>query len=168
MKQEGIKKAATFRRWLIFYAAVIISCVALLIFSAAIHPVHVIGDSMYPTFCDGEILTTYELKDGEVPELNRVIVFNLTSSKKLIKRVVAVPGDTIEIIDGRLYRNGEIVEDGFPVMDYSGWITRECVVPEKCVFVLGDNRNNSSDSRTFGFVDVDSIFGVVDKSLFRP
>ena len=146
MKQEGIKKAATFRRWLIFYAAVIISCVALLIFSAAIHPVHVIGDSMYPTFCDGEILTTYELKDGEVPELNRVIVFNLTSSKKLIKRVVAVPGDTID----------------------SGWITRECVVPEKCVFVLGDNRNNSSDSRTFGFVDVDSIFGVVDKSLFRP
>jgi signal peptidase I len=79
--------------------------------------------------------------------------------KDLIKRVVAVGGDTIEGRDGRVYVNGELIEEpylepGTPTND----LGRE-VVPEGTVFVMGDNRLNSEDSRVFGPIDEDTIIG---------
>jgi signal peptidase I len=79
--------------------------------------------------------------------------------KDLIKRVVAVDGDTIEGRDGRVYVNGELIEEpylepGTPTND----LDRE-VVPEGMVFVMGDNRMNSEDSRVFGPIDEDTIIG---------
>ncbi|HET6774030.1 MAG TPA: signal peptidase I [Acidimicrobiales bacterium] len=79
--------------------------------------------------------------------------------KDLIKRVVAVGGDSIEGRDGRVYVNGELIEEpylepGTPTND----LDRE-VVPEGTVFVMGDNRLNSEDSRVFGPIDEDTIIG---------
>jgi signal peptidase I len=79
--------------------------------------------------------------------------------KDLIKRVIAVGGDTIEGRDGRVYVNGELIDEpylqpGTPTND----LERE-VVPAGTVFVMGDNRSNSEDSRVFGPIDEDTIIG---------
>ncbi len=79
--------------------------------------------------------------------------------KDLIKRVIAVGGDTIEGHDGQVYVNGERIEEsyleaGTPTED----LDRE-VIPEGMVFVMGDNRVNSEDSRVFGPIDEDTIVG---------
>jgi signal peptidase I len=79
--------------------------------------------------------------------------------KDLIKRVIAVGGDTIEGRNGEVYVNGELIDepyivDGTPTTD----LDRE-VIPEGMVFVMGDNRQNSEDSRVFGPIDEDTIVG---------
>ena len=79
--------------------------------------------------------------------------------KDLIKRVIAVGGDTIEGRDGRVYVNGELIEE--PYLE-PGAATNDLereVVPDGTVFVMGDNRMNSEDSRVFGPIDEDTIIG---------
>jgi signal peptidase I len=98
------------------------------------------------------------------PERGDIIVFNppTVSDKPYIKRVIGLPGETITIADGFVYVNGVKLDE--PYID--GAIT-ECnrskcdpvTVAEGSVFVLGDNRRNSSDSRIFGPIKVDSIIG---------
>ena len=88
----------------------------------------------------------------------------------IIKRVIAKAGDTIRIdfVDGIVYRNGEELKEDYikePIRDhYQGWMesNREYVVPDNCVFVMGDNRNKSNDSRNMldvGFIDTNFIMG---------
>lgn len=88
----------------------------------------------------------------------------------IIKRVIATEGDTIRIDFGRgeVYRNGELLEEDYikePIrVHYQGWMesNKEYVVPENCVFVMGDNRNASNDSRNMadlGFIDTNYIMG---------
>jgi signal peptidase I len=82
-----------------------------------------------------------------------------------IKRVIGLPGDEIDIINGSLYVNGIEQKETY----VKGSTTKQNFdlpsnVPENKVFVMGDNRENSKDSREFGFVDVDKIKG---KAVFR-
>lgn len=82
-----------------------------------------------------------------------------------IKRVIGMPGDQIDIIDGSLYINGEKQKETY----IKGTTTKQsfelpCTVPENKVFVMGDNREVSKDSRQFGFVDIEKIKG---KAVFR-
>ncbi len=78
-----------------------------------------------------------------------------------IKRVVAVAGDTVEFIDGKFYRNGEIVEEDYiydqTVVTYPNG--EKIVVPDGCVYVMGDNRNVSQDSRSIGVVPIYALTG---------
>ena len=100
------------------------------------------------------------------PERGDIIVFDppLRSPKPYIKRVIGLPGELVEIREGNVYIDGirldePYVDDGI-TRCHNGQATCEIgVVPEGNVFVLGDNRNNSSDSRTFSWVDIDSIIG---------
>ena len=147
--------------YLAFYALLFTCLVVLIALKAKLHPVVVSGASMSPTYTNGEFLATKPLEKGEIPEVGSVVVFARNDGKKLIKRVKAVPGDTIMIVDGVFYRNGEAVDDGFPAMEDPGWVLAQETVPENCIFVLGDNRNASSDSRIFGYINIDEIFGVV-------
>jgi signal peptidase I len=101
------------------------------------------------------------------PERGDIVVINppngATADKPYIKRVIGVPGDAFEIRDDRVYINGiELVE---PYLD-RGTATDNCrevcgplTVPEGSVIVLGDNRDNSEDSRYFGFVPIENIIG---------
>lgn len=81
---------------------------------------------------------------------------------RLVKRVVGIPGDKIEIKDGQVYRNEKLLDE-----DYIKGITMgkaleyPIVVPEGQLFVMGDNRENSRDSRMFGFVDYRSVEGKI-------
>jgi signal peptidase I len=100
------------------------------------------------------------------PERGDIIVFNApvdNASKPYIKRVIGLPGETVEIHDDHVFIDGQQLEEPY----LKGAATfcaggRDCppvTVPEGSIFVMGDNRDNSSDSRSFGVVDVDRIIG---------
>jgi len=110
------------------------------------------GASMVPTLHDGERLIvdklTYRFSE---PKRGEIIVFKYPANPKyrFIKRVIGIPGDEIMIENGKVYLNGRPLEEDYisePINERFG----PFVVPEGTVFVLGDNRNNSQDSRYFG------------------
>ncbi len=93
-----------------------------------------------------------------------IVVFDRPSGlpseyDELIKRVIGLPGDTVEGHDGAVYVNGEALDEpyldeGVTILDFA-----PVVVPEGELFMMGDNRNRSSDSRVFGPIDVDTVVG---------
>ena len=87
-------------------------------------------------------------------------------AKTLIKRVIAIPGDTIAIVDQKVILNGEVLEEDYIKDGYTNTELEEMKIPAGKIFVMGDNRQNSSDSRSksVGLVDIDSISG---KAVFR-
>ena len=96
---------------------------------------------------------------GDVVELNPP----LPSSQPYIKRVIGLPGDTIEFRDGYVYINGERLNepyiDGAVTECNSGPFCSVDKIPDGHVYVLGDNRDNSSDSRSFGYVKIEDLVG---------
>ena len=115
----------------------------------------VIGTSMSPTLADGDNLIvekiSYRFSD---PQRFDIIVFPYQQTNKhYIKRIIGLPGETVQIIDGYVYINGELLEENYgnAVMDNAGIAVNPIVLGEDEYFVLGDNRNNSEDSR-FGAV----------------
>ncbi len=118
------------------------------------------GNSMYPTLHDKDVVV-YERKVDDY-RVGDVVVFTTAEGEEFVKRVVAVAGDTVNIQNGTVYVNGaEQVLNG-PVgdtkrMDMS--IENPYIVGDNEVYVLGDNRVNSEDSRMFGAVNIDHIKG---------
>jgi signal peptidase I len=92
-----------------------------------------------------------------------VFIFPRDRSKDFIKRAIGLPGDTVEIRDRKIYINDRLIEDPWGI--YSSWgptapdTYGPKVVPPDSLFVLGDNRNNSQDSRYWGFVPLDDVLG---------
>ena len=82
-----------------------------------------------------------------------------------IKRVIALPGEHVEIKDGKVYINGEELQEDYLqsgiVTDLLGVGFDDFVVPENCVFAMGDNRNHSTDCRAFGCIPLEKIEGKV-------
>jgi signal peptidase I, bacterial type len=137
-----------------------------ILFFIQISTVH--GSSMEPTYSEGNIVIVEKFfyQRGN-PSYNDIIVVNAhVENKHYIKRVIGVSGDFLEIRDGKLYRNGELVEEDYikePMLESDMMIN----VPEDKIFVMGDNRNNSSDSRQLGYFDVnDDVIGKVVLKLF--
>ncbi len=89
-----------------------------------------------------------------------VFWFPLDPSKSYIKRVIGVPGDTVAIDAGQVYVNGQALVENYVPEDYHDRVSwEEHRVPPDEYFVLGDHRSSSSDSRTWGFVKRDAIYG---------
>ena len=95
------------------------------------------------------------------PQRGDVIVFRYPAdpSRDFIKRVIGVPGDSVEIVHGTLTINGQPVKEDYIPAGVYDMTTEKRVVPDGQYFVLGDNRNNSSDSRAWGYVPAQNIIG---------
>ncbi len=172
-KVDGLVDTFSLRRFLDMEDWMKTICAALavvvIVFGFLFHTVQVQGRSMQPTLHDKDRLLVssmfYTPENGDI-----VVVRQPGYDHPLIKRVIATEGQTVSIdfnqhkvyVDGEElyepYISGPIRDQGIYPFEYP------VTVPEGCIFVLGDNRNNSSDSRYFGFAKVDHIIG---KALFR-
>jgi len=136
----------------------------------------VYGSSMMPTIQDRERVIINKIGyDVGSPDRFDMIVFHANETTDYIKRIIGLPGDTIEFKEDTLYVNGELIEETYlngAVANYNHrqytedfkleWLTGEKTVPEGHFFVLGDNRPNSIDSRHIGFIPFDKIVGKAD------
>ncbi len=192
-KREKVKKP--FRQELVEWGGTLLVAliIAFLVRSYLFEPVRVDGDSMYPTLHHGEFMYVSKLDYGTSffgipftgigsyvtlggePALFDVVVCNYPdrlnengSRLNFVKRVVGLPGDTVEIRSGYLYVNGVKYEEKFlherMLRDFGPY-----TVPEGHYFLMGDNRNNSNDSRNaaVGAVPRDMIVGKVEGVLWH-
>lgn len=140
----------------------------------------VYGESMMPTIHDGERIIVNKI-GYEINEPNRfdLIIFHATEDSDYIKRVIGLPGDELYYDEDILYINGVNYDEEFLKIHKEnhnnglftenfdlGEMTGEVKVPMGFVFVLGDNRQNSVDSRHIGFVPVDEIVGEANMAFW--
>lgn len=124
------------------------------------------GHSMEPTLSDGDNLIvdkiSYRFRD---PDRYDVIVFPYQHAENTyyIKRIIGLPGETVQVIDGYVYINGELLDEHFgaEVMEQGGIAEEPIVLGDDEYFVLGDNRNHSADSRepSVGVLHRDQLIG---------
>ena len=122
----------------------------------------IVGDSMEPTLKNGDVLIinklSKEYKRGDV------ITFLYGDIKYLVKRVIGLPGEYVEIKDNKIYINGEVIEDYVDVKGMKDFDLKNLgydKIPEGYYFVMGDNRSNSLDSRNYkvGLIKKEDILG---------
>lgn len=133
-------------------------------------PVRVGSSSMLPTLAAGDVvLLRHGVAAGEVERGDVVRFSSPTGSGPALKRVVGLPGDSLVVLDSVLHRDGVAVPE--PYVDHAavdGSYSRTFEVPSGTVFVLGDNRGNSEDSRDYGPIPLDSVDGEVVLRLWPP
>ncbi len=154
---------------------VMLAVIIAFIVTSFVKPTVVKGTSMYPSIKPDSYLIVNKIPYlMDVPDYGDIIVFNTnifseeSEGKNLIKRVIGIGGDTIEIRDGTVYRNGKaLVEEYINGKSTPGDMDK-VVVSENCVFVMGDNREVSLDSRdeALGEILLRDIIGRVDLRLY--
>ncbi|MGJ9459351.1 signal peptidase I [Oceanobacillus sp. CF4.6] len=156
---------------------VILAVVLAVILRSTIFASYVVdGESMEPTLYDGNLLMVNKIV-YDLTDIDRfdVIVFHANEEDDYVKRVIGLPEDEIEYKNDQLFVNGELVEEKFlnayvqasdskPFTNNFTLVETTGVqkVPENKLFVMGDNRQDSLDSRSFGFISTDQIVGKVD------
>lgn len=136
-------------------------------------PVTVSGESMMPAYKDRNKVIVGKIT--KIEHFDTVVFKSPNSNENYIKRVIGLPGDTVEVEDDILFINGKEhkepylsetkksltqnvrLTDDFTLREVTG----ESKVPKDCFFVMGDNRNRSNDSRRFGFVSKEALIGEV-------
>ncbi|MBG9612209.1 signal peptidase I [Bacillus cereus] len=174
---------AVIKNWMKYILLILIGTIALQMFVA--QPYRVKGDSMNPTLHNEQwiLVSKWSHILGQTPPYGSIVVldsqleeqhtmwndlletnigqlFVENSSTVYIKRVIGKPGDTISYKSGVLYRNGNKIKESYlyePMLEKEAQTWR---VPDGYVFVLGDNRNNSKDSRMIGYIPLDHILGI--------
>lgn len=148
---------------------VIIIAIVILIRTFLVTPVKVNGNSMDPTLKHEEIMILNKIKYKTTKIKRFDIVVIKYNDELLIKRVIGLPGDKIEFKDNTLYVNDEKVKENFKhdkTEDFSLSSLEYEFVPNGKYFVMGDNRDDSLDSRIFGPVEKERILGSANLVLF--
>jgi len=167
-KKKNTQEKSNAFDWVDSIVSALIICVLLLVFVG--RTVSVIGSSMVPTLEDGNRLIISKL--FYEPEYGDIVVLRKPSfdDRPIVKRVIATEGQTVNIDfdEGVVYVNGIKLDEPYTnsptneVEDFDEPVT----VPEGCVFVMGDNRNRSTDSRTDSIGCVDTRY-IIGKAYFR-
>ena len=139
---------------------VLIIIAVILIRTFIITPVRVDGASMDQTLKDGEILLLYKLSNVDYGDI--LVLDEEKEDEIIIKRIIAMPGDTVSIKNHTVYVNDEELKEDYAYGETSDY--EEITLGDDEYFVLGDNRPISKDSRYFGPVKEDEIIG---KVIFR-
>ena len=146
--------------WRDMLETILMAVVLFLLLNAVTSRVRVYNVSMQPTLYEGNLLVVNKLayKLGE-PKRGDIIIFHYqgTLTEDYIKRVIGLPGDTIDIGGGIVRVNGQAITEPY-IAELPGY-TGTWKVPEGELFVLGDNRNRSSDSHDWGFVKQEWVVG---------
>lgn len=161
--KKGWKKEL--REWTLTIAGAV--AISLLIQNYAFAQTEVHNISMEGTLVEGQRLIEDKVsyRIGEPERGDIVIISGPESELRLIKRLIGLPGDTIDMKAGKLIRNGEELDEPYVKgMTEPQGLELPYVVPEGKVFVLGDNRERSMDSRELGPIAISSLEG---KAIFR-
>lgn len=166
----------------IIETVVIALSVFLIVYLFIMQPHQVNGQSMFPNFEDGEYLLTDKISYRfNLPQRGDIVVFKAPAAAQcpqgagcdFIKRIIGLPGDSIEVKDDHVYLNGSLLPEDYLTADV---ITRPMAytqnglvtVPSGNYFVMGDNRPHSSDSRAWGPVPFENIVGKVFFRYWPP
>ena len=149
---------------------VFIGSLFIVVYFFIVQPNQVKGASMEPTFFSGEyILTSKITYKFRSPHRGDVIIFKSPKNPDIdyIKRIIGLPGDKIVIQDAKIYVNDQVLEENYIYAETNLWESgyikegSPVSVPPNMLFVMGDNRPRSSDSREFGPVPLDAVIGEV-------
>ena len=156
---EQVHKKKSDKRFWIVLVLVIISLICLRVF--VLDWIWISGESMLPTLQDGELVLTEKISKntGELSRGDLVIVI-YPDGMQCVKRMIGMEGDTISIQDNMVIVNGDVTDE--PYLNENSFPDMQAViVPENSIFVMGDNRNHSSDSRDpmIGPIPYDKIVG---------
>ncbi len=141
---------------------------ALLVRAYVAEPRFIPSDSMAPTLAVGDRLVVEKISYHlHPPEFGDIVVFDpplqlqrqgYKKDQAFIKRIIGQPGQTIEIKNGKVFVNGQSLQEAY-IAESPSYVMKPAQVPEGTFFVMGDNRNNSNDSHVWGFLPKDNIIG---------
>lgn len=164
------------KKYLKWIRTVLLALLLAFVFRSYLFASYVVdGESMEPTLYDGNLLMVNKaVYDWSEIDRQQVIVFHANEDEDYVKRVIGIPGDEIEFKNDQLYVNGVLMDESYlddlrPSDDLPFTedftleeVTGSTTVPEGQLFVMGDNRRDSLDSRYFGFVSEETVVGKVD------
>lgn len=156
MNKENKKEAVTYLLIILFI---------ILVRTYVVTPVRVSGSSMANTLKNGEILllNKFEYRFSDIKRFDIVVV--KSHGERIIKRVIGLPGETLKYENGILYINDKMIEENY-LDEVTKDFTYEGKIPDECYFVMGDNRDDSLDSRYFGCFPKKDILGHASFVLF--
>ena len=140
----------------------LLACTTWLVFSFLLIPLRIEGLSMAPTYKNGSFALCWRLQYLFSPPKRGDVVTVRFSGKNvmLLKRIVALPGDTVSFINGKLHINKNLVREPY-VVHHSNWQLEERKVKPGYVYVIGDNRGTPMEQHKFGQVKSKRIIGGV-------
>lgn len=139
-----------------------IGCVLVVFLLMVLFPIkRVSGDSMLPTFKDGDWIITCRIGRYDYGDVLIALQTDDDGNDALvIKRLVGISSDSVKVSCDGVYRNDKLLEEDY-TLDRTNQIVWEGIIPDDCYFILGDNRNESYDSRLAGCIKKDRVVGKV-------
>ncbi len=145
--------------WQFFLRLGLLAAAAFIIFGFFLKPCVIWGSSMEPTYGSfGFTLCVPHADAGERVTYGDIVAIRFQKRTYYLKRIIGLPGDTIEFKRGQLYRNQEPVDEPY-VQNPCSWDLAPVTVPEGMVFAVGDNRSMRPQQHKFGLVDRNRIIG---------
>ena len=157
------EKVINFFKENLIFIIVIIAIILIRLF--IVTPVRVSGTSMYPTLKNGDIMLLNKTAKKKIKRYDVVVISKKFKGEELIKRVIGIPGDTVESKDGKIYVNDKAIDDKFAHGITNNFDKISLSKEKNKYFVLGDNREVSLDSRILGKVNGKYIKGTSNLRL---